>query len=186
MFSDDISVAWALIVFLANQHAFPANICCFCRGRPYANYPSGMLEVTIARVIHDIQLNHVLQVPDPCRWSSKACLLPIVCSVHDCPLTVRHGKIVTHQRYIQDSSCGIPSVIVILPSFNIIQQDQAGTAKINEEFSSPYNNRLIIHDSEGYEPGNKDKFDVLEKFITERSQREPITEKLHAIWCAYR
>lgn len=76
-------MAWALIVLLANQYAFPANICCFYRGRPYANYPSGMLEVTLARVIHDVQLNHVLQVPDPCRWSSKACLLPTIYSVHE-------------------------------------------------------------------------------------------------------
>ena len=70
----------------------------------------------------------------------------------------------------------------MLPLLNVIQQNQAGTAKINEEFTSPHNKHLIIHDSEGYEPGNEEKFDVLEKFITERSQREPVTERLHAIW----
>ena len=44
-------------------------------------------------------------------------------------------------------------------------------AKIIEEFASPYSKHVMIHDSEGYEPGNKGKFDVLEKFIMERSQR---------------
>ena len=76
----------------------------------------------------------------------------------------------------------MPSIVVVLPLFNIIQQDPAGTVKINEEFTSPHNEHLIIHDSEGYEPGNEENFDILEKFITERSQLEPIAERLHAIW----
>ena len=63
-----------------------------------------------------------------------------------------------------------------------IQQVQAGTAKINEEFTSPVNKHLIIHDSEGYEAGNIERFDVLEKFIMERGQQDPMTERLHAIW----
>ena len=70
----------------------------------------------------------------------------------------------------------------MLTLFDIIQQTQAGTAKINDEFTSPINKDVIIHDSEGYEPGDKEKFDVLEKFITKRSNPEPINERLHAIW----
>lgn len=41
---------------------------------------------------------------------------------------------------------------------------------------------MIIHDSEGYEPGNTES---LEKFIGERSQMGPVGERLHAIWYAY-
>ena len=90
-----------------------------------------MLEVTIARVIHDVQLNHVLQVPGPYHWSSKTRLLPsIMRSVHDCLLTIWHGKIVTHQRYIPGFSCSMPSAIIIIPSFNFFQQDQAGNRGI--------------------------------------------------------
>ena len=121
----------------------------------------------------------------PARENRHSSTLVVVSQAKNTRVWSAYGRL--HQRYIhQDPSCGIPSVIAILPSLNVIQQDQAGTAKINEEFSSPYNKRLIIHDSEGYEPGNKEKFDVLDKFIIERSQRKPITERLHAIWCAYR
>ncbi|KAF8736319.1 hypothetical protein AX14_000496 [Amanita brunnescens Koide BX004] len=79
-----------------------------------------------------------------------------------------------------ESRAGKSSLINAL--FKASLADQAGTAKINEEFSSPYNKHLIIHDSEGYEPGNDEKFDVLEKFITGRSHQEPFSERLHAIW----
>ncbi|KAF8685409.1 hypothetical protein AX14_003999, partial [Amanita brunnescens Koide BX004] len=63
-----------------------------------------------------------------------------------------------------------------------VQHDQAGYANIDNGITSSQNRHLILHDSQGYEPGDVTKFGILEKFITERSQREPIAERLHAIW----
>ncbi|KAF8346248.1 hypothetical protein F5887DRAFT_916923 [Amanita rubescens] len=59
---------------------------------------------------------------------------------------------------------------------------EAGAANINAGFTSPHNECLIVHDSEGYEPGDEEKFRILEKSITERSQKETIGERFHAIW----
>ncbi|KAF8716711.1 hypothetical protein AX14_012233 [Amanita brunnescens Koide BX004] len=66
-----------------------------------------------------------------------------------------------------------------------VQHYEEGTANINEGITSPHNKHLIIHDSEGYGPRDDDKFRVLERFITERSQMESIADKVHAIWCAH-
>ncbi|KAF8696555.1 hypothetical protein AX14_001521 [Amanita brunnescens Koide BX004] len=63
-----------------------------------------------------------------------------------------------------------------------VQHDQAGKADINKEITSEHNKYLILHDSEGYEPGNDEKFRTLETFITEQSQKEQVSERLHAIW----
>ncbi|KAF8351818.1 kinase-like domain-containing protein [Amanita rubescens] len=63
-----------------------------------------------------------------------------------------------------------------------VRHDEAGRADIDKGITSPHNEHLIIHDSEGYEPGNEEKFRVLERFIAERSQKDAIAERLHAIW----
>ncbi|KAF8351862.1 hypothetical protein F5887DRAFT_1068257 [Amanita rubescens] len=61
-----------------------------------------------------------------------------------------------------------------------LQHDRAGSANIDEAIAPPHNKHLILHVSQGYyERGDKGK---LERFITERSQKEPISERLHAIW----
>ncbi|KAF8351827.1 kinase-like domain-containing protein [Amanita rubescens] len=63
-----------------------------------------------------------------------------------------------------------------------LAHDRATKANINEEITSEHNKHLIIHDSEGYEPGNEERFNVLEQFITERSQKGAMADRLHAIW----
>ena len=67
-----------------------------------------------------------------------------------------------------------------------VQHDRAGTASISEGITSEHNKHLILHDSEGYEPGNEEKFRTLEKFVLERSQTNSVAERLHAIWCVHR
>ncbi|KAF8334405.1 hypothetical protein F5887DRAFT_1285910 [Amanita rubescens] len=67
-------------------------------------------------------------------------------------------------------------------SLTDVRHFEAGTAKINEGITSPHNKHLVIHNSEGYEPGDEEKFRILEKFITERSQKKTISKRLHAIW----
>ncbi|KIL61356.1 hypothetical protein M378DRAFT_180096 [Amanita muscaria Koide BX008] len=47
---------------------------------------------------------------------------------------------------------------------------------------SPHNEYLVVHDSEGYEPGDPRKFEVIKKFITKRCNAKNFSEKLHAVW----
>ncbi|KAF8716708.1 hypothetical protein AX14_012230 [Amanita brunnescens Koide BX004] len=63
-----------------------------------------------------------------------------------------------------------------------VQHDKAGAADINNGITSPHNKHLILHDSEGYEPGEEEKFRTLEKFILEQTQKQSPAERLHAIW----
>ncbi|KAF8331196.1 hypothetical protein F5887DRAFT_1287007 [Amanita rubescens] len=93
--------------------------------------------------------------------------ISITCSVHRRSITVWNGEIVSDQ---------------CKTSLADVQHDRAGSANIDEGIASPHNKHLILHDSQGYEPGDIGKFGILERFITERSQKEPIAERLHAIW----
>ncbi|KAK2463327.1 hypothetical protein APHAL10511_004638 [Amanita phalloides] len=66
-------------------------------------------------------------------------------------------------------------------SLTDVQHDQAGTADINREITSNFNEHLILHDSQGYEPGDEEKFNILKGFIVERSKKG-VSEGIHAIW----
>jgi len=57
-----------------------------------------------------------------------------------------------------------------------------GIATIDDEFTSPLNRRFVLHDSQGYEPGETKHFDILRNFIDDRMRRPDVGERLHAIW----
>lgn len=79
----------------------------------------------------------------------------------------------------------MPSVAVIIQPLNGIQtvyHHETGPTDINKEITSPNDERLIIHDSQGYNPGTAKIFDDLQEFITERNQKDSTAERLDAIW----
>ena len=63
-----------------------------------------------------------------------------------------------------------------------MSHDGPGKADINVEFRHPNNDKFILHDSEGFEPGEVAKFDAVKRFIQEREQMPDLKDKLHAIW----
>ena len=63
-----------------------------------------------------------------------------------------------------------------------VSHDGPGKADINFEFFPKDNNRFILHDSEGFEPGEDAKFKTVRDFIEERSKRPDLSERLHGIW----
>ena len=58
-------------------------------------------------------------------------------------------------------------------------------ADINQEFKSKNDERFILHDSRGYEPGNDKVCQILDDFIKERGpdSKRPAAEKIDVIWC---
>ena len=44
------------------------------------------------------------------------------------------------------------------------------------------NNKIIAHDSEGFEAGKQAEVDVVWKFIDSRSREKDINQKLHLVW----
>ena len=61
--------------------------------------------------------------------------------------------------------------------------DGPGKADIDVGFCPNDNVRFILHDSEGFEPGEDAKFNTVMNFIEDRSKRPDLSERLHAIWC---
>ena len=68
----------------------------------------------------------------------------------------------------------------------MVAHDKAGKADINRELKSPQNDRFILHDSRGFEPGEDDNYDVAKNFIQSRKSQPDIRNQLHAIWYASR
>jgi hypothetical protein len=52
---------------------------------------------------------------------------------------------------------------------------------IEEEFTE--NKLFVLHDSRGFEPGNGDSFNTVDRFIRKRRKATlPLKEQLHALW----
>ena len=57
-----------------------------------------------------------------------------------------------------------------------------GTHNIEKEIEFEGNNKIIAHDSEGFEAGKQAEVDVVWKFIDSRSRAKDINQKLHLVW----
>ncbi|KAI6019523.1 hypothetical protein PISMIDRAFT_14989, partial [Pisolithus microcarpus 441] len=61
-----------------------------------------------------------------------------------------------------------------------------GAANIEEELISPQNDRFVLHDSNGFEPGDNVNYDAVRSFITDRKKRKHVKDQLHAVWLCFR
>jgi len=57
-----------------------------------------------------------------------------------------------------------------------------GESDIEKEFVSDQNKTFVLHDSEGFAPGEIVAFNTVESFILQRCEKEQSKEHLHAIW----
>jgi len=48
--------------------------------------------------------------------------------------------------------------------------------------TSEQNKRLVLHDSRGFEPGEVDTVETVERFIKDRGEQHDIKDRLHAVW----
>ncbi|THU79565.1 hypothetical protein K435DRAFT_768657 [Dendrothele bispora CBS 962.96] len=64
-----------------------------------------------------------------------------------------------------------------------IAHDRVGEANIYHGHTFPSNPRFILHDSKGFEPGSEGTWDIVEKFIRDKSSTErSLKDRLHTIW----
>jgi len=54
--------------------------------------------------------------------------------------------------------------------------------RYNEELTSPGNDHFVLHDSQGFGPGEIANFDTVTNFIEKRIKETRIEDQLHAIW----
>ncbi|KAG2137847.1 uncharacterized protein EDB93DRAFT_1253505 [Suillus bovinus] len=63
--------------------------------------------------------------------------------------------------------------------------EQPGEASIDHEFISPQNDRFVLHDSKGFEPGEIDNLKVVRDFIERRRVMPDLKNRLHAVWLCF-
>jgi len=81
---------------------------------------------------------------------------------------------------------GVGKTSLIKRTFNVenlqVSDLVPGVSDIESQILSPANNRFILHDSQGFEPGEVSNFNIVKKFIEKRSREPHIKDQLHAIW----
>ncbi|KAJ8597136.1 hypothetical protein M405DRAFT_928301 [Rhizopogon salebrosus TDB-379] len=60
--------------------------------------------------------------------------------------------------------------------------DQRGKCNIEIELFSSQNDRFVLHDSEGFEPGEVEKYATVKKFVQHRREQHDLKDQLHAVW----
>jgi hypothetical protein len=66
-----------------------------------------------------------------------------------------------------------------------VAHGKAGVSDINYEIIPPDNEYFVLHDSQGFEHGEEDNFDIVKKFIESRNAMPDIKDKIHVIWLCF-
>ncbi|KAG2336929.1 hypothetical protein BDR05DRAFT_970748 [Suillus weaverae] len=67
----------------------------------------------------------------------------------------------------------------------LASHDRPGDANINTEFISEQNDRFVLHDSKGFEPGEEDNVKTVQDFIQHRRSEPALKDQLHAVWLCF-
>jgi hypothetical protein len=73
---------------------------------------------------------------------------------------------------------------MIIYSPKAVSHRTPGEHDINKPLSFPDNDRIIIHDSQGFEGGEEANIEKVFDFIDRRSKMPALGDQLHAIWLA--
>ncbi|KAG1735753.1 uncharacterized protein EDB91DRAFT_1144047 [Suillus paluster] len=63
----------------------------------------------------------------------------------------------------------------------IASHDMPGEANIDTEFVSHQNDRFVLHDSKGFEPGGGGNVNIVQDFINRRRNMPALKDQLHAV-----
>jgi GTP-binding protein EngB required for normal cell division len=67
----------------------------------------------------------------------------------------------------------------------LTSHDRPGDANIDTEFISEQNDRFVLHDSKGFEPGEEDNVKIVQDFIQHRRSEPALKDQLHAVWLCF-
>jgi len=71
---------------------------------------------------------------------------------------------------------------VYIHRFQAVSDNETVRTDINEEITSEEIQRLVLHDSCGFEPGEVDNVQISRNFIQSRLQEPDLKDRLHAVW----
>ncbi len=101
----------------------------------------------------------------------------------------RCWEIISDQQCLRcHSSCAsILSDVFLFLTANLfhlksVSKRKPGVHDINFEIESKDNAHFVVHDSQGFEPGEEQNFNIVTNFIEERKRKPELKDKLHAIW----
>jgi len=82
--------------------------------------------------------------------------------------------------------CGVGKTSLIKEAFNVAglkpSQYLPGKCNITDEIIPLEDDRFVLHDSQGFEPGEAANFKVVKSFVDKRAKKRDIKDQIHAIW----
>jgi len=65
---------------------------------------------------------------------------------------------------------------------DLVDRLQRGIHNVENELIFRSNDKLVFHDSQGFEAGREDEFLQMRKFIEDRAKTTILKKRIHAIW----
>ncbi|KAJ8588884.1 hypothetical protein M405DRAFT_792377 [Rhizopogon salebrosus TDB-379] len=108
----------------------------------------------------------------------------------DLPLTTDDiSRICPRFRILVIGKTGVGKSSLIERAFGVkdalISNFERGEANIDTELISAQNDKFVLHDSKGFEPGDGGNVNAVREFIERRGSMPDLKDQLHAIWLCF-